>query len=182
MPSRRRTKTGDGTFLATIYRIWMLRYVDVPQNIVSMLTKEMAKAKPLPTQSRPKYIPVLATVNHNCVQTTLSPAGGGRYRLQFNAVLRKAAKGVDVGDVVGMSLALDTASRDLPMPRDLRIALLEHPKARKAFESAPPGYRRQILKWMDAAKSQAARGRRIEIVMDRMLERALLGPARRRKE
>ena len=98
--------------------------------------------------------------------------------MQFNAALRKAAN-ADAGDVVGIELALDRASREIPVPADLRAALKEHPKARKAFEEAPPGYRRQVMKWMDTAKDTDARKRRIEVVIDRVLERAILGPSRR---
>lgn len=101
--------------------------------------------------------------------------------MQFNATLRKAAN-ADAGDAVSLQLSLDTESREIAVPTDLRDALRLHPKAGKAFRDAPPGYRRQILKWMAAAKGTIARQRRIEMVMDRMLERAVLGPSRGRKD
>jgi hypothetical protein len=158
-------------FMASVYRIWMLRYVDVPEEAVSALKKEVGKATA-------KYIPVLATVNGRSVQTTLLPAGGGKYRMQFNATLRKAA-GADAGDVVSVTISLDRASREIAVPADLQAALKKHSKARKGFESLPPGHRRQYLRWMNEAKSEAARSKRIEIVIDRMLERAILGPEKR---
>lgn len=166
-------RTSRGTFLANIYRIWQLRYVDVPDEVASALAKEFKTgAKPV------KYIPVVAQVNGRRVRTTLLPAGRGRYRMQFNAELRKAAH-ADTGELVRLNLSPDRQSRELPVPKDLSAALRRHPTARKAFENAPPGYRRQILKWMDSVKSDNARARRIEIVMDRMLERAMLGPNKR---
>lgn len=161
------------TFLANIYRIWQLRYVDVPSEVVEKLAKEFkARAKP------GKYVPVVAQVNGRAVRTTLLPAGGGRYRMQFNAELRKASR-ADVGDLVSIEISADRQSREIPVPSDLSAALRRHATARKAFENAPSGYRRQILKWMDSAKSVSARARRIEVVMDRMLERAILGPDKR---
>lgn len=161
------------TFLANIYRIWRLRYVDVPKDVVQELAKEFK------THVKPaKYIPVVAQVNGHSVRTTLLPAGGGRHRVQFNAELRKASHS-DVGDLVSVELSLDRQPRETPVPPDLSAALKQHATARKAFENAPPGYRRQILKWMDSAKSDSARARRIEVVMDRMLERAMLGPDER---
>jgi bacteriocin resistance YdeI/OmpD-like protein/uncharacterized protein DUF1905 len=165
------TAKSSGKFLARVYRIWMLRYVDVPEEAVRGLKQDAQK-------TGTKYIPVLATVNGRSVQTTLLPAGGGKYRMQFNATLRKAA-GADAGDVVSIEISLDRGSREIPVPADLRDALSKHAKAGKAFENCPPGYRRQILKWMDAAKSEAARSKRIDIVIDRMLERAILAPGRR---
>lgn len=163
-------RTPRRTFLANIYRIWQLRYVDVPNDVITQLVKEF---KP---KSKPgKYIPVIAQVSGQAVQTTLLPAGGGRYRMQFNAELRKAAR-ADTGELVSVRISIDRQSREIPIPPDLSAALRRHPRAWEAFENAPPGYRRQILKWMDSAKGDCARARRIEIVMDRMLERALLGP------
>src|SRR5208282_1962032 len=79
-------------FLATIYRIWMMRYVDVPEAIGRALEK---------ASGRKKHIPVVAMANGRSVRTTLVPAGGGRYRLEFNATLRKAAH-ADVGEVAGV--------------------------------------------------------------------------------
>lgn len=161
-------------FIASVYRIWMLRYADVPDTAVQSLLKQIAGGK---KDNRRRYIPVMARTNGKSVRTTLLPAGGGRYRMQFNAALRKAAN-ADAGDAVSLELSLDRKSREIVVPRDLRDALKEHPKARKAFQEAPPGYRRQILKWMDSAKGTSARRRRIDIVMDRMLERAILKPSR----
>ena len=169
-------------FVATIYRIWMLRYVDVPEAAVRTLMKQAdghAKSGKAGAK-RPEYIPVVAMVNAGSARTTLVPAGGGRYRMQFNATLRKAA-GVDVGEAVGVEILWDHETREIATPADLLAVLKDRPKAKKAFHEAPPGYRRQMLKWMDGAKSTAVRQRRIEILIDRLLERAILGPKRRSK-
>jgi hypothetical protein len=163
-------------FMASVYRIWMLRYVDVPEQVSARLAERARSGRG--RKQANKYIPVVAHVNGHREKTTLLPAGGGRYRMQFNASLRKASN-ADSGDVVSIALSFDKETREIAVPADLRAALKRHPKVKRAFDEAPPGYRRQILKWMDAAKSQAARNRRIEIVMDRMLERSILGPSRR---
>jgi hypothetical protein len=77
----------------------MLRYVDVPEEVGRALKKEYARrgreARKVKGE-RGKYIPVVAMVNGRGTRTTLVPGGGGRYRLQFNARLRKAAR-ADVG-------------------------------------------------------------------------------------
>jgi hypothetical protein len=173
-PGRKpRKRKSRQAFLACIYRIWQLRYVDVPREVAAELAKEFQlRSKPT------KYIPVVAQVKGRAVPTTLLPAGGGRYRMQFNAQLRKAAR-ADTGELVRVELSPDRQSREIPVPADLWAALRQHPTARRALENAPPGYRRQILKWMDSAKGDRARERRIAAVLDRMLERAILGPNRR---
>src|SRR5579862_7341628 len=110
-------------FLATIYKIWMLRYVDVPEEISAALARQLVghardkSAKAERSATKPEYIPVVATVNGRSARTTLVPAGGGRYRMQFNVTLRKAAR-VDTGDAVNISVALDRETRELPVPKD----------------------------------------------------------------
>jgi hypothetical protein len=170
-------------FLATIYKIWMMRHVDVPDEVARALAKQLQnkrrqgagrkKEKPKEKTAKPKYIPVLALVNGKSARVTLVPAGGGRYRMQINTALRKAAR-ADVGDVVGVELRLDLSSRNLPIPPDLRAGLKPHPKAWKAFEALTPGHRRHFIEWFDSARSAGARGRRLDRAIDVLLERALL--------
>jgi Bacteriocin-protection, YdeI or OmpD-Associated/Domain of unknown function (DUF1905) len=198
-------------FQATIYRIWMMRHIDVPVDVAHELQKEMHGAgrgggqrerlkqrsakcgtrRTPPKQARkadsdgakgasgqPKYIPVVAIVNGKLARTTLVPAGGGRFRMQINTALRKAAR-ADAGDLVGVELRLDRESRELPLPTDLRAGLKAHRKAWNAFQALAPGHRRQVIKYFDSAKSAAARSRRLARMIDFLLERALLGPDRR---
>jgi hypothetical protein len=152
-------------FLATIYRIWMLRYVDVPEDIGRALEKESGKKR---------HIPVVAMVNGRSTRTTLVPAGGGRYRLQFNATLRKAAR-ADVGEVAGIELNIDREPRDLPVPPELKAALKSRPKLKKEFERLPPGGRVQFLRWF-SAKSAEVRKKRLARALEVLLERSLLHP------
>jgi Bacteriocin-protection, YdeI or OmpD-Associated/Domain of unknown function (DUF1905) len=215
-------------FQATIYRIWMMRHVDVPDDVARELQAQMrtacrgsARGSPLkrpspkdgtrrtpPKQAgnasggpsarlaqrkqtrnadsaeakgdsaQRKYIPVVAIVNGKLARTTLVPAGGGRFRMQINTALRKAAR-ADVGDLVGVELRLDRESRDLPLPVDLRAGLKAHSKAWKAFQALAPGHRRHVIAWFDSAKSETARSRRLDRMVDFLLERALLGGDRR---
>jgi hypothetical protein len=180
---KRTTRPAPQRFLATIYKIWMMRHVDVPEDVAQALEKEFAcgssakKLRQHPRPAKPKYIPVVAMVNGKSARMTLVPAGGGRYRMQINTALRKAAH-ADVGDVVGIELRLDLSSRTLPVPPDLRAGLRPHPKAWEAFEALPPGGRRQFIQWFDSAKSAEARRRRLDRAIDVLLERALLRPAK----
>lgn len=186
-------------FLATIYRIWMMRHVDVPEEVSSALMKQLqgekqqgqqrakknedrkkARSKEPEKRAKPKYIPVVAVVNGRSARTTLVPAGAGRYRLQINTEQRKAAR-ADAGELIGVEVRLDLASRELPIPADLRAGLDGHPKARKAFEALPPGQRRQFLQWFDSAKAPETRRKRLVRAIDILLERALLSRRRNAK-
>jgi hypothetical protein len=170
-------------FLATIYKIWMMRHVDVPEDISSALAKAHAanRSNPGSKPAKLKYIPVVATVNGRSAAATLVPAGPGRHRLLINTALRKAAQ-ADAGDVLSIELRLDPASRRLPVPGDQRAGLKDHPKAWKAFEALAPGHRRQFITWFDSAKAPETRHRRLHRAIDLLLERALLLPHRRRRQ
>jgi hypothetical protein len=177
-------------FVATVYKIWMMRHIDVPEEISVALLKEMAKAHKSKEPRKagngaakrksehPKYIPVLAIVSGKSARVTLVPAGGGHFRMQINTALRRAAQ-VDAGNPVSVELRLDLAPRDLPAPQDLLDGLKEVPKARKAFEVFAPGHRRHFIQWFDSAKSTAARQRRLERAIDVLLERAFVQPVSR---
>jgi Bacteriocin-protection, YdeI or OmpD-Associated/Domain of unknown function (DUF1905) len=169
-------------FLARIYRIWMLRYVDVPEEIPAVLLKayRMGRAKGRQL-AKPLHIPVVAIVNGCSARTTMVSAGGGRYRVPVNSKQRKTA-GADAGEVISVDLRLDLASRRLPVPPDLKAGLRQHPKARKAFEVLAPGLRRQVLQYFDSAKSPEARQRRLDRVIDVLLERALIGSNSRKRK
>jgi hypothetical protein len=175
-------------FPATIYKIWMIRHVDVPDDAAAALIAELRGSKGKRAgdsrkQAKPKYVPVVAIVNGCSARVTLMPAGGGRYRIQLNTALRKAAR-ADVGDVVSVELRLDRASREEPVPADLRLALKENPAARRAFDELTTGHRRHFIKWFDSAKGADTRIRRLGRAIDHLLERALSGRTkddRRRK-
>jgi|ERR1700693_3392384 len=179
-------------FVATIYKLWMMRHVDVPDEVARSLAKEFAagsqstssrrgarsgkKNKPL----RTKYIPVFATVNGQEARVTVMPAGGGRYRVQLNTALRKAAR-ADAGDEVSVTLRLDRESREPSVPGDLRMALKENPEARKVFEALTTGHRRHIVDWFDSARGMDTRIRRLGFTIDFLLKRGSEGSRDRRR-
>jgi len=142
----------------------MLRYVDVPEPIGRALERESGKKK---------HIPVVAIVNGRSTRTTLVPAGGGRYRLQFNATLRKAAR-ADVGEMAGIELRMDREPRELPVPPELAAALKKRPRLNKEFERLPPGGRMQFLRYLEKAKSPRVREKCVNRMLEVLLERSLL--------
>ena len=165
-------------FLATIYKIWMMRHVDVPEEISDALAKAYAGTADGATQAGQAEIhPRGRDCEWRSARATLVPAGAGRYRLQLNTALRKAAH-ADAGDVVSVELRLDRAPRTLPVPPDLRAGLKHHPKARKAFEALAPGTRRQFIQWYDSAKAPETRRRRLDRAIEVLLERAVFSRRR----
>src|SRR6202050_4610443 len=142
-------------FMATIYKIWIMRHIDVPDDIVSALRKRMGERPRTAKRTAgkiSKYIPVIAAVGGKSARTTIVPAGGGKYRMQINTAQRKAAA-AGWGGPATVELRVDPTSRAVPVPVDLRAALAKHPKARQGFEDMPPGHRRQFLLWLGASKN-----------------------------
>jgi bacteriocin resistance YdeI/OmpD-like protein/uncharacterized protein DUF1905 len=169
-------------FVATIYKLWMMRHVDVPDEVVRSLTKEFAagrastgsrrdtRSSKKGSSLRAKYIPVFATVNGRQARVTLMPAGGGRYRVQLNAALRKAAR-ADAGNEVSVTLQIDRESREPTVPADLRMALKENPEAQRIFEALTAGHRRHIVDWFDSARGMDTRIRRLGFAIEFLLKR-----------
>jgi hypothetical protein len=166
-------------FLATIYKIGILRYVDVPEKVSAVLIKiyrgRMSKGR---KRKLPIHVPVVAMVNGRNARTTMVPAGAGRYRLALNTALRNAGR-ADTGEVVGVTLKLDRGSRRVRVPADLRAALRKHPMARSGFEDLPRGHRRQFLLWFASAKTEETRRRHIEKALNHLAERVLVHPLSR---
>jgi hypothetical protein len=175
-------------FLATIYKIWIMRHVSVPDDVAATLIGEMRRADGSAARkvkdgkgAAPKHIPVVATVSRVSVQTTLVPAGDGKYRLALNSELRKAG-GADTGDVIGVELRYDPNSREVDVPAEYLAGIARNEVAKKEFERLPPGHKRQLARFYLKAKSENARSRAIEQTIEHLRERALLRlPAKKPK-
>lgn len=106
------------------------------------------------------YVPVEGELQGHKIRATLVPIGGGRHRLYINGDMRKRA-GVDTGYAVRIAVSLDRASREIPVPRDVKNALHKTSGAMDAFEALTPSHRKEFLVWVLDAKKEATRKRRV---------------------
>ncbi len=90
---------------------------------------------------------------------TFMPAGGGRHQLFVSKATRRAA-GVEPGDRVRVTATIDDGKRDVPIPPDLRDALVDA-GVLDAWEGMPPGKREHILAWVERAVHETTREKRI---------------------
>ena len=155
-------------FVAVIYRVGILRCVRVPEEICARLR-----------QGNARTVPVVATVAWQTLRTTLLPAAGGSYRLFLNRAMRKAA-GADAGAPIGVSLRLDRASREMPVPEDFAAALSRASDARAYFAGGTTALRREVLRYIEQAKAPATRARRIANCVRVLTQRARKKKHRRR--
>ena len=106
-----------------------------------------------------KRFPVLATVNGLRWRTSVARMGG-EFLVGLNRSVREQA-GVQTGQQVEVELALDSAPREVGVPPALAAALADDPAARAAFDALAYTHRKEYARWIDEAKREGTRERRI---------------------
>jgi hypothetical protein len=148
------------SFTAPIYKIGQLRCLDIPPRISAALGGDTR-------------IPVRGTIGGVAIRpTTLVAAGDGTHRLFVHGKIRKAL-GVDDGDRVRVVLERDTKADIVVVPGDMLESLAERPDAEAVFDSMTPAQRREIVRWLESAKTIATRKSRLERNLDMLVERGV---------
>jgi hypothetical protein len=141
---------------AKLYRTAMVRWVDVPKAAVKKL-------------GAGRTVDALLHFNDDLDRVTLLPGKRGHYRLAFKVELLRAA-GVEAGDTIAFGLAPDTASREPAVPEEMRKAFLAQPKLHERWLAEKLANRRQVVRYIEQAKSPGTRARRCWIFIDRLAE------------
>jgi hypothetical protein len=110
--------------------------------------------------------------NYKIEKTALVPMGGGDFILAINAAMRKAT-GKRVGATLKIQLELDN-SAILP-PAELLECLHDEPEALKYFNSLPQGHRNYFTKWIESAKTEPTKTKRIALVIKTMVRKMDFG-------
>jgi hypothetical protein len=105
-----------------------------------------------------KRPPVVVTVGGHTYRTTVAPMGGS-FWIPLAAEHREAA-GVQAEQEVDVSIELDTAPREVPVPDDLATAMDDD--ARAAFDGLAFSHRKEWVRWVEEAKKPETRTARIE--------------------
>jgi hypothetical protein len=106
-----------------------------------------------------KRFPVRATVNGYTWQTSVARMGG-EFLVGLNRDVRAGA-GAEAGDTVEVTLELDTAPREVEVPEALARALAADAAAKAAFEALAFTHRKEFARWIDEAKREETRERRV---------------------
>lgn len=91
-------------------------------------------------------------------------AMGGKALIPFSSAHR-AESGIAGGDDLTVVLALDTASRETPVPEDLAAAL-NAAAVQEAFDGLAPSRRKAHIVAVEGAKTPETRARRVAAVVD----------------
>jgi hypothetical protein len=135
-------------FAGKIYKVGLIRYVDVPGAVSRAL------------QATEAHVPVRGTVDGLPLVTTMVSRGKGLHRLAIHGDIRKKLR-VDSGAIVEIALERDEESREPAWPSALVLALRHSPEAGTQFRGMTVALRRQIVRYLTAVKQQATLERRV---------------------
>jgi len=102
---------------------------------------------------------VNVTVNGFAYRSSIA-AMGGEFLVGVSAE-RRAAAGVKGGDAITVTLALDTAPREVEIPPDFAKALAANKAAKAAFDKLSYSHKSQHVLAITGAKAAETRARRI---------------------
>jgi hypothetical protein len=111
-------------------------------------------------------VPVKCTIDGHRYRGSLFPYGG-TYFLGVLKEIREAA-GKTHGDKVRIVMELDEEPRTVEVPEDLKSALKESEAVKKAFEKLSYSHKREYVNWINEAKKDETRHRRIEKLIEKL--------------
>lgn len=103
---------------------------------------------------------VNVTVNGFAYRSSIASMGG-EFLVGVSAE-RRAAAGVKGGDAITVTLALDTAPREVEIPPDFARALAANKAAKAAFDKLSYSHKSQHVLAITGAKAAETRARRID--------------------
>lgn len=148
-----------------IFQRQILRCMRVPKSALGV--------KPAPVR-----MPVIVRIGRDRFESTLLPLNARSFLLVVPlAYLRE--RGLDAGDALTIGLAID-ANRGAPeLPADVERYFCATAGALDDYRAVTVALQREIVRYIEAAKTEAARARRIAEVAERIRE---IAARRRTKE
>lgn len=127
-------------------------YIEVPEKISTQLKPDWRKS-----------FRVKGKMDDHAIKgVALLPMGGGGFIMPVNATMRKAI-GKKQGAKVAMQLVVD--DKPLKLSADLMACLSDEPKAISNFQKLPPSHQQYYSKWVEGAKTEPTKTKRITNVV-----------------
>ncbi len=149
---------------ARLYKIALVRWVDIPKPAVTKLDLTPAAMK-----GAARGWNALLRFNDDVDRVTLLPGKRGHYKLAFKVELLQAA-GVDAGATIEFTLARDTASREPDLPDAMRLAFQARPHLAERWAGHSVASRRQVVRYILQAKSPEVQAKRCWLFVERLAE------------
>ena len=106
-------------------------------------------------------VSVKGTINGFAFRTSIFPDGDGTHFMMVNKAMQQGSR-VKPGDAAQIVLEKDKAPRTLEVPKDLKDALATTPEAEARFDKMPFSHKKEYVEWIESAKRDETRARRIE--------------------
>jgi len=151
-------------FRAKLRRVALVRWVDLPRKKIDALHLPRADIK-----GGGLGLNALLRFNDDLDRVTLLPGRPGFYKLAFKVELLRAA-GVEAGAMVEFTLEPDTASREPELPVAMRAAFQARPQLAERWLAHSVAIRRQVVRYIDDAKSPEVRAKRAWIFIERLAD------------
>jgi Domain of unknown function (DUF1905)/Bacteriocin-protection, YdeI or OmpD-Associated len=105
-------------------------------------------------------------------KVTLIPMGGGDFIMAINAAMRK---GIGKRKGATIKVAIETDDAPILVPAELLECMADEPEALQYFNSLPQGHRNYFTKWIDSAKTDTTKAKRIALVIKTMVRKMDFG-------
>lgn len=129
-------------------------YVEFPEDVATLF-------------GRRGEVRVKCLINGIAADRSLMPTRSGLHILSLNADLRKAAGIHAIGDPVEVELWPDPTPATIVIPEELQDTFELLPTFRAAWDRLTPGRRRDLCRWVDAARTAPTRAKRIAEILRR---------------
>lgn len=150
---------------ARLYKVALVRWVDVPKAAVAKLALTPADIK-----GAIKGWNALLRFNGDLDRVTLfNSRKRGHLKLALKVELLKTA-GVDAGDTIEFTLERDAASREPDLPAEMQRVFRTRPELRERWQTHSVAIRRQVVRYIEDAKSPEVRAKRCWIFLERLAE------------
>ena len=106
--------------------------------------------------------------DHPISGMALLPMGEGDFIMALKAAIRKAIR-KQKGDSIEVQIEVD--KKELAPPKALLDCLADEPEARKFFQGLPESHQNWYGNWVNAAKTDGTRARRIAQIVEAMVRR-----------
>lgn len=152
------------SFRAKLYRIALVRWVDLPKARVDRLGLTRAE-----TKGASQGWNALLRFNGDLDRVVVLPGRPGHCKLAIKVELLKAA-GVDAGDTIQFTLEPDTASREPDLPEEMRRGFQSRPELHPRWMAHSIAVRRQVVRYIEEAKGAETRAKRSWMFLERLAE------------
>jgi hypothetical protein len=109
---------------------------------------------------------IRVTINGYTYATTVGVMAG-RFLIPVSAEHRGPAS-VEAGNTYTVTIEVDSAPRTVTVPDDLATAMAAVPGVRERFDALAPSHRKEHVRAIEDAKTEATRVRRIDKAIERL--------------